>query len=337
MERLRRVPVSRSAVAFALLLGGAACGGDGRTPLEVRTGFPDELRAEVERSFESAHPDVDVRFSDASADISLAQLRSVDTAPFDVWWGAPALALQKAADEALLKPLRRATPIDTVRWRPVLTTPFVIAFDRTVVPLAEAPLDWIDLFHYRWYDDLRLLDPGRTAEGAYFAGAMIVEALRDDDDLDRGFDWLDRLDEQVDAYAADVDELVRALGAGEALVAILPRADAEVARHGDAPWLHYRLPESGSPVLVLGVGITATTGQRATARAFVEHLGTDEVATASKLYTRWEPAQGEVDASRLPPDFELEQPWTGYRPAVDTLAAELDGWMARWEVDVHAR
>lgn len=338
-------------LVVALVVAGACA--DGRTRLEVRTELPQELRREVETSFEAAHPDIDVRFSEAGARASLEELRSGDGSPFDVWWGAPAVALQRAADRGLLHPYRAAWLDPAARgetadpgprsaggdpggeaWRTILTTPFVIAFDRTAVPIARAPADWLDLFHHRWFGDVRIFDPTRSPEGAYFIGAMLVEALRDDGELVRGLAWLRRLEGQIDAYHASVDEMIRALASGDARVVVLPRADAERARAGDAPWLHYRIPESGTPVLALGVGIAATTERVEAARAFVDHLVEDEVATAMRLHTRWQPAHGTVDDARLPPDFELEQPSRGYPLAVDTLAAELDAWIEGWEREV---
>lgn len=310
---------------------------DGRTDLRVRTGFPLELRDEVEGSFEAAHPSVDVRFSEGPPDPSPAAL--AEGPPFDVWWGGSALALERAADDGLLLDSRPSWSDggEARPWHSILRTPMVIAFDRTTVPIAEAPSEWIDVFHHGWYGEVRALDPASTEAGAYLVGSIIVEAIRDDDDPMRGFDWLARLHEQVDVYGTTPEELVRALGSGDALLAILPRADAEGARGGEAEWLHYRIPTLGTPTLLRGVAVGAETGVVEAAHAFVDHLGTTEVVTAMKLHTRWEPLMGEVDASRLPPDFELEQRWTAYPPAVDTLVAELDGWIRRWEEEVRAR
>lgn len=329
------------ALALSAALGATSCGEADTTRLDVRTTLPEALRSEVEASFESAHPEIDVRFSTAPADESAASLRAGD-AGFDVWWGAPALLLERAANRGLLEPHGpgwddRSVEARDARWHPILSTPLVIAFDRTVVALADAPSDWIDLLHHAWYQDVRILDPGGTDAGAWLVGATIVEALRDDDDLNRGFDWLTRLHRQIDAYAADPAALVRALERGDALVVVMPRAEAEAARSGDDRWLHYRIPESGTPELLLGVGIVAGTEVPDAARAFVDHLGTAPVATAAKLHTHWEPTAGSVDPSGLPADFELEQRWTAYTPALDTLAAELAGWLERWEAEVRTR
>jgi iron(III) transport system substrate-binding protein len=312
----------------------------------VRTTLPDELRSYVEESFEEMNPTVDVVFTDADADASLEELREgPNTVPFDVWWGAPSVALERAADAGLLQAYRPrwlaqpgvGQPSAEGYWQVVLVTPFVIAFSREDLQLNRAPTDWIDLFHLRWTDEIEMLDPFRNADGSDFMSSMIVQSLRDYDDLDGGFDWLARLDGQVSEYVAAPEEAVRALGSGEARLAILPRADVERARSEDAPWLYYRLPESGTPILALGVGVVAGSAVVDAAHAFVEHLGRMDVATMSKLHTRWQPGHGDVDMDAFPNDFEIDQPWTPYALTVDTLAAEGDAWVDRWEAEVRGR
>lgn len=328
-----------TALAGAVACGWAAgCAPDADTVLDVRTSVSSELRQHLEETFEAARPGVDVRFSDDAPSETLARLRSGpgDDAP-DVWLGAPAVVLETAAAEDRLEPYRPSWAEGPPRaWWALMTSPFVIAFDRTVVSLTDAPVDWIDVFHHGWFGEVGALDPATSPEGRWLLGAMLVEALRDDDDLDRGFDWLARLDEQVAVYSPSPEPLLRRAAAGDLLLTLVPRAAVEVAREG-TPTLHYRLPASGTPEVARGVAVVAGTDVSEAARAFVDHLGSDEMATAIKRHTHWEPVAGEVDARRLPEGFELEQYWTGYAPAVDTLAAELDGWMERWELEVRTR
>ncbi|MDX1493407.1 MAG: substrate-binding domain-containing protein [Longimicrobiales bacterium] len=310
-------------VVAAVLLGG--CVADDRTPLNVRTSLPEDLRDAVEIGFEAAHPDIDVRISQADDETTLSALLD-GGGDFDVWWGAPALSLEHALAAGALS-----------EWRPILSTPLVLAFDRTTVALGDAPADWIDVFHHAWYDDVRIPDPARTEAGAWLVGTMIVEGLRDDDDLNRGFDWLERLHDQVDAYMVEPEDIVRALEQGDALIAILLRADVERFRTGDAPWLHYRIPSSGTPEAIRGAGVVSDAVSRDAATHFLRYLESDEVATASKLHTHWDPVVGQVDEQALPRDFELPLDWRAFPPALDTLEAELDGWIARWESEIRVR
>lgn len=350
MERVRREPVRAGAAVATAAVAAAtlACGGGDRARLLVRTDLPVELRESVETSFEALHPDIDVRFSDAPVEETLEEVVAGE-ADFDVWWGAPARALLRAeASGGLLRsdpswasdnqdPAAPEGEASGASWHPWLATPLVIAFDRTVVALSDAPSDWVDVFHHAWFDDVRVPDPARTEAGATLVAGMVVEALRDDDDLNRGFDWLARLHDQVDGYVTDARGAVDALRRGDALLAIMTRADAEAARGSDADWLHYRLPTSGTPEAVRGVGIVDGAMSMEAALAFLDYLGSDDVATSAKLHTHWEPRAGAVDDASLPPDFELPQNWRGFPPAFDTIAAELDGWVDRWEREVRTR
>lgn len=331
----------RSCIAVALLtLSGCADGRD--TTLLVRTDLPRELRDFVEASFEAENLDIDVRFTERESAASFHDLQMGDpVVPFDVWWGVPATTLESAGSIDLLEPFQPSwvdlAPANTSRgglWHAILVTPFVIAFNREELTLTRAPRDWVDTFHHRWAEEVWTIDPTRHEYGAAFMGSMLVEALRDDDDLRRGFDWLDRLDTQVERYVPSPEEVIRALERRDALLAILPRAVVEDARGRGDDWLYYRLPESGSPVLALGVAVTKGSNAGDAARRFVEHLGRNEIVTESYLRTRWHPANGEIDGTKVPPGFELAQPWTAYPLAIDTLVAELEGWVTRWDLDV---
>lgn len=328
---------------FGLLLAASACGGDApaRT-LVVHAPLPDALLYEAERAFEAVNPTVDVRVVAATAGETLAALREAGGS-VDVWWGAEGTALATAAAADLLQPYRPAwaqfggagAGDAQDRWQAWLVSPFVIAFNREEVTLTRAPSDWVDLFHFRWAGDVAVVDPARDPDAAYFVAAMLVESLRREEGLVAGFDWLRRLDAAVEAYAVDPAEVVRRLGRGRDLVAILPRHVAEQARHDGAPWMHYRIPESGTPLLVRGIAIAADAAERDLARRFVDLAGAADLVTAARLQTRWTAVPGaEVDASRLPPGFELEMPWTPHLPAADTIAAEGAGWIERWSREV---
>lgn len=322
----------------------AACTDSTRqTTLVVRTTLPRELRDAVERSFEAEHVDVDVRFTEGEPAGSFHDLQVADgSAPFDVWWGAPGTTLQLAGDNGLLEPFRPGwlaqpgvgEPSDEGFWQVTLVTPFVIAFNREELTLTDAPRDWIDVMHHGWTEEIAALDPTRDDDGAAFVGSILIESLRNTGDAFDGYDWLDRLDAQVERYRSEPTDVFRALQRGDDLLAVLPRALVEEERADGNSWLYYRVPESGTPMLALGVAIAKGSMARNAAARFVDHLGRLDVATATKLHTHWEPAHGGVDRSALPQGFELDQSWTAYPLAIDTLTAEIERWVTRWDLEV---
>lgn len=335
MERLRgatlngisRLPLVGLLLAGLLLLDG--CVDDGRTPLTVRTSLPDALIQQVERSFEAQHPDVDVRFLRGDDGKAAAQLGAPGEAvPFDVWWGASGIQLERAARDGLL---RSATTSGV--WRPLLVTPFVIAFNREELTLAGAPSEWVDLFHFRWRSELIAVDPARMDVGAWFVGAVVGRAVRAEEDPTIGMDWLRRFDEQVVRYVPDESQALRELQLGTGLLTVVSRAAAAAEIANGAEWLYYRIPTSGTPLLVRGIGVVEGTAQAHAAALFVDWVSSPEQVTAAAITTGWEAA----DELRVSEDASAligAEGWRGWPLGLDVVVGGLDGWLSEWRRDV---
>lgn len=328
--RLRAGSIYLLPVVGLLLLGG--CVDDGRTPLRVRTSLPDALTEQVERSFEAQHPDVDVRFLRGDDGEAAAELEAAgEEVPFDVWWGASGILLERASSSGLLRPATMSGV-----WRPLLVTPFVIAFNRERVTLASAPSDWIDIFHFRWRGELVAVDPARMDVGAWFVGAVVGRAVRAEDDATIGMDWLRRFDEQVSRYVPGESDALRELRLGNALLTVVSRAAADAEITAGADWLYYRVPESGTPLLVRGIGVVEGTSQVHAAALFVDWVSSPEEVTAAAITTGWEAA----DELRVADDASAligSEGWRGWPLGLDVVVAGLDGWLAEWREDVRGR
>jgi ABC-type Fe3+ transport system substrate-binding protein len=311
-ESIRRVG-SGLVLWVALLLAGCD---DGRTRLVVRTDLPDALRDAVEEAFEAQAPDVDVRFDvkgpeETFADLVAAEADGAARAPdFDVWWGAPAVLLERAA---------RAGWVG--EWRAVLSTPFVVVFDRNDLGLADAPRDWIDVFHHGYFEEVAIPDPARSEMYRELVGAIVAAKLRTEGEAYIGFEWLERLDGQVARYVPDEREALRGLRTGQALLAIVRRSAVEEA--GDDE-LHYRVPESGAPLDVLGVGTIEGTAAADAAARFFAYLVSSEAPAVEELLPGWERFVPVADGATFP-------------VATALVADSLDVWMSRWSRDVRGR
>ena len=79
------------------------------------------------------------------------------------------------------------------------------------------------------------------------------------------------------------------------------------------------------------------TKEAGAAKEFLDHLGSIDVRTETKLKTRWQPVFEMVDSSRIPVDFELQESWTPYAILFDTIQGKREGWLNRWEQEIRGR
>ncbi|MDP2959687.1 MAG: extracellular solute-binding protein [Longimicrobiales bacterium] len=326
---------------------GAGCSDPGATAV-VYTSLEPELLDWAADAFTQSHPELRVRFVRLSADEALERLAAERGAPVaDAWWGAPSWRLARGAEEGLLA-TARPTWADRVpeglkdaqgRWFGTLGDPLVLAFNTDSVARSVAPRDWLDLLHPRWSGELLLPEPGRVdAMTALLAWRVWAARAQRGDDFE-WMDWFARLDASRAAYLSDAGDAARRLHGAEALLAILPLSAAERARA--AGWaVDYRVPESGTPVLIQGVAVVAGAPHAGPAEAFLEWVGSPEAVAG--LGAR---------IARVPvPGFPAFAPgaapeWAGrVVPALlpqlvptDSVATLVDGWVGRWRDDVRGK
>jgi len=93
----RRAAVVRAWRAVAFLALATACR-SGKTPLVVYSPHGNVLLGLIERQFEAAHPDVDVRWLDMGSQEVLDRLRAERSNPqADVWFGGPSTIFARGA------------------------------------------------------------------------------------------------------------------------------------------------------------------------------------------------------------------------------------------------
>ena len=102
------------------------------------------------------------------------------------------------------------------------------------------------------------------------------------------------------------------------LPGILPVAEVIQAQRGGASWLEYSTPESGSPLVGLGVSLLAGSEARPQGEAFLEYLGGPE-------------AQASMKAAGWLEDVQGTTPWPVDYGRVST---NMKGWLERWRTDV---
>lgn len=93
-------------------------------------------------------------------------------------------------------------------------------------PLHLLPVDWPDLFHFRFADEVLTLEPRSSPEVRRFMAGVIEAEARRAGTVEAGYDWLRRLDTSVLAYEAEADDVRWRLRQGHAWLALLPSAEA---------------------------------------------------------------------------------------------------------------
>lgn len=323
MPLARWVPAG--VLAVAALAAGCEAGPEG--VLVVYTPLDAPLVEAVEDGFEAAHPDVDVRMVALSGGHTLERLRAEKGgSQADVWWGATPRDLEAAAAEGLLEASSPSwagseTGVASeagAKWHTVAVSPFVFAFNVEETARSRMPRDWRDLFHPRWAGGVLLPDPLVHSATALLLGAWIVREEERTGDERAGFDWLLRLDRVAGDYAPDVDGVITRLRSGAGSVGILPLVEVTKARKDGRTWLEHTMPESGSPVVTMGAALLAGREPGPQAGAFLEYLGGPEARAASEE-AGW--LTRPVGLTIWPVDHAR-------------LAADLDGWLERWRLEV---
>src|SRR5436853_2836632 len=200
-------PVSFAAGAMLLF---AACGkSSGPTPLVVySTHGRDQLTA-MEKAFEAANADIDVRWLDMGSQDAFDRVRSERANPQgDVWFGGPFTMFLRATAESLLTPYRPGWADalapeargDDAFYHAVYETPAIIAYNTAAIKADDAPKDWDDVLDSKWKNKILIREPFGSGTMRVIWGLLIQRGMKTPADTGPGFQWLRRLDGQTKEY-----------------------------------------------------------------------------------------------------------------------------------------
>lgn len=300
-----------------------------------------------EALFEAEHPEVDLQYVDMGSQEVLDRLRSERANPqADLWWGAPSEIFSTGAEEGLLEPYRPtwadALDADAVGegdlWFGTYLTPEVIAYNTDALTEEEAPADWDDVLDPRWRDQVLIREPMASGTMRAIFGAIIYRESQGTGDPSAGYEWLLRLDAQTKEYALNPTILYQKLARQEGLVTLWDMPDIEILRATTELPIDYRLPESGTPVVVDGIAIVAGTQYPEAARAFVEFVGSEAIMRAAAEQFFRIPARTDIPDESLPQWLRDAQP--NIRPMeLDRalLQDRIQEWMRYWDDNIRLR
>jgi len=326
-----------------LLLGAPACRG-GRTPLTLYSPHGRDHLTLLERDFEAANPDIDVRWLDLGSQEVLERLRLERVNPqADLWFGGPTTLFARAVAESLLAPYRPswAPFVDSAGigpgdlYYPVYRTPAVIVYNTQAVPDSLAPRDWDDVLQPRWFDKVLIRDPVASGTMRAIWGLILERSLRETGDTARGMAWLRRLDAQTRAYALSPALLDAKLARQEGLVTLWDLPDVLIARSKGMPF-GYRFPSSGTVVIEDAIALVRGAPEPEAARRFYDYVGSVEAQLLAAERVFRLPARRDLPPERVPAWVaEVERAMVVEPLDWDLLSREGPRWMGYW--DQHVR
>lgn len=337
----------RRLLTLALLLACGCMPEDDRTPLVVYSPHGRDLLEAFEAQFEEAHPTVDVQWLDMGSQEVLDRLRSESANPqADVWFGAPSSMFAQAASENLLESYRPswadAIPATSIgaddTWFGIYLTPEVIAYNREAVDSADAPQDWDDVLDPRWKDRVLIRDPVASGTMRAIFGMILQRSQRETGSVERGFDWLRRLDANTREYTLNPTLLYQKLARQEGVITLWDLPDIEMLRADANLPIDYILPQSGTPVVIDGIAVVRGSRHPKSARAFVDFVGGLPALThAAREHFRI-PAREDFPADSLPERLRAASALIRTEPMDWSLLEERGTeWMRRWDEEVRGR
>ncbi len=247
----------RAAGYLLIVVTASSCRRDGRTPLVLYSPHGRDLLGLVEKEFEAAHPDIDVRWLDMGSQEVYDRLRSEKANPqADVWYGGPDTIFARGARDGLLAAYRPtwAEHVAPESRHPgdlyfgLYRTPAMPVYNDRLVKAEDAPREWDDLLDPKWKGKILIRDPLASGTMRAVWGFVLSRSVRETGSPDAGFAWLARLDAQTKEYVFNPILMYEKLIRGEGLLTIWDLPDTLLERQRGSP-LQYVFPRSGTPVI----------------------------------------------------------------------------------------
>jgi iron(III) transport system substrate-binding protein len=328
---------------IALVLSG--CDGSGRVPLMVYSPHGKEMLSAFEAAFEAEHPDVDVLWLDMGSQDVYDRVRTERSNPqADVWWGAPSLTFIRAEQESLLE--RYLPSWDSALsagqkspggfWSGTFVTPEVILYNNRVITADEAPRDWDDLLHPKWKDRIIIRYPLASGTMRIIFSALIQRGAGDTGRIEDGMAWLGALDANTKSYVADPTQLYLKIAREDGVLSLWNLPDVIIQKELNGYPFGFRIPESGTPLIIDCIAIVRGTKHFDAAVRFYEYVTSREslLRQAREFYRI--PARQDMDRKSFPewlkdlqfPPMSLD--W-------DAIQRNEQEWMRYWDQNVKGR
>jgi len=333
-------------LAFAVLVLPLSTCSDGREPLVLYSPHGRDLLLLLESRYEELHPEVDVRWLDMGSQEVYDRVRSESANPqADVWFGGPDTIFARGVEDGLLAAYRPewSDQVPEASRHPgdlyygLYRAVPILFFNSDAVEAAEVPTDWDDLLHERWHDKIVIREPLASGTMRTAFGMILAKSVAETGDVERGLEWLRRLDGQTKEYVQNPALLFAKLIRREGQLTIWELTDAKLLQQQGVP-LDYRFPSSGTPVINDSIGVVAGAPHPEEAQRFIDWVGGREATLLAAHEVFRLPAREDLAPEELPEwarrakaeIVEAEVDW-------ELIAKEGADWMSRWDREVRGK
>jgi iron(III) transport system substrate-binding protein len=299
----------------------------------------------MEKEFERAHPEIDVRWLDMGSQEVYDRLRSEKANPqADVWYGGPDTIFARGAREGLLQAFRPewadalapASRHDGDLYFGLYRTPAMPVYNSKAIPAAEAPREWDDLLDPKWKGKILIRDPLASGTMRAVWGYILARSVKETGSPDSGFAWLARLDAQTKEYVFNPILLYEKIVRQEGLLTIWDLPDTLLERERGSP-LQYVFPKSGTPVIDDAVGVVAGSRHADAAKLFVNFLGEKPMQRLAAEKTYRLPARTDMGEQLPAWAREVEREMVPAEIDWELVERESAAWMSKWDREIRGK
>jgi iron(III) transport system substrate-binding protein len=280
----------RSSALGVALLASSAVAASAATEILVYTALEaDQLKA-YEAAFEAAHPDVDVKFVRDSTGIVTAKLLAEKANPrADVVLGLAATSLMLLEKEGMLMPY---APVGLDAVKPAMRDPAnppawvgmdvwasAVCFNTVEGEKRElkAPTSWADLTDPAYKGQITMPNPASSG-----TGYLMVSAWLQLFGEEKGWAYMDALNDNIASYTHSGSKPCRQAGAGEYVIGLSFEYRANKTKKDGAP-IDIVLPSEGLGWDMEATAVMATTKHPEAAKKVADWAVTPE---ANALYAQ---------------------------------------------------